>query len=77
VWLAGGRFRHDDEGDLTGLQPLDAFAARQDAAPRREDARHTDEVAGRNAGRTQRELERGELFAVLADTLGEKHFFWN
>ena len=39
----------------------------------RKDARHAHQIAGGDAGRAQRELERGQLLAVLADTLGEEH----
>jgi hypothetical protein len=73
VRLARRRFRHDDERDLPVLETLDAFAARQDAALRRKDARYPHQVAGRDPGRAQRQLERGQLLAVLAHTFGEEH----
>ncbi len=75
--LAGGRFGHDAEGDLPRLQPFHALLARQDAAFRRKDARHADQIAGGDAGRAERELERGQLLAVLADALGEEHLLGN
>ena len=49
------------------------WRARQNPAVRRKDARHAHEVAGGDAGGAQRQLERGQLLAVLADTLGEEH----
>ena len=75
--LAGRGLGHDDEGDLAGLEALAALRARQDAALRRKDARHADEIAGRDAGRPERELERRQLLAVLADTFGEEHLLGN
>src|SRR5882672_145567 len=73
VRLARGRFRHHDEGDLSRLEALHALRARQNAALRREDARHANEITGGDTGRAERELERRELFSMLPHTLGEKH----
>ena len=65
--------RHDHERDLAGLQPFGALGARQDPAVGREDARDAHQIAGGDARGAQRQLERRQLFAVLADTLREKH----
>src|SRR6185295_20177140 len=64
---------HDDEGDLAGLETCHALRTREDAALGRKDARHANEVAGRDAGGTERQLERGQLLAVLPDALREEH----
>ena len=75
--FARGGFRHDHEGDLSRLEALDTLGARQNAAFGRKDARHANEVARSNTRGPQGQLERGELLAVLADTLGEEHLFGN
>jgi len=75
VRLPRRRLGHDDEGDLAGLEALDTLRARQDPAAGWKDARYAHEVARGDTGGAQRELEGGQLFAVLADTLREKHLF--
>src|SRR5207245_10176766 len=57
--LARRRLGHDDEGDLARLEALHALRARENAAFGRKDAGDADEIAGGDAGRAQRELERG------------------
>src|SRR5439155_12364608 len=77
VGLAGRGFRHDDERDLPRLQPLHAVTARQDLALGRENAGDAYEVAGGDSGGAEGQLERGQLLAVLADALREKHLLRN
>jgi hypothetical protein len=77
VRLSGRRFRHHDEGDLPGLQPLHALAPGQNATTWWKDARDANEVTGGNAGGTQRQLEGRQFFAMLANTFREEQFFRN
>jgi hypothetical protein len=62
---------------LAGLKALAAFRARENAAAGRKDARHANEIARGDPGRTERELKGSELLAVLADALREKHLLGN
>src|SRR5204862_6962470 len=73
VRLAGSGFGHHDERDLPRLEQLHALTAGEDAALRRKNAGDAYQVTRGDAGGTQRELERGELFPVFADTLREEH----
>src|SRR5947208_771362 len=71
--LSSGGFRHHDERHLARLEALGALRTRENSASRREDARHTHEVACGNARRAQRQLERRQFLAMLADAFRKKH----
>ena len=75
--LTGRGFRHHHKCHLAGLEALAALRTGQNAALWRKNARDADEVAGGDAGGSERELERGQLLAVLPGALGKEHLLGN
>jgi hypothetical protein len=62
------------EGDLSRLEMLEPFTARDQLAVRRKNRGDANDVARGNSGISQRELEARKPLAMFSDSLGEENF---
>src|SRR5579885_2739621 len=70
--LLGGIFADHGERDLSWTNVLQTFAAGNQFAIRRKDRGNADDIACRDTGVAQRQLETGKSFAMFSDALGEE-----
>src|SRR5450631_2969393 len=70
----GGIFADHRERDLTRLDVLQSFAARNQFAIGREDRRDAHDVARRNSRVPESELKARKPFTMFSDAFGEKYF---
>src|SRR6266851_9677871 len=72
MWLVARVVAHHGKDDLARRQIAQALLRRDQFAVGREDRFDADQIEFRNPGGTKRQLERVELFAMLADTFCEE-----